>query len=498
MSQEINILVVDDEQLMREGCRRILSKRGWGVALAKDGQEGLGCLKENHFDIMLLDLKMPGLKGTEVLEEARQIDPDLLVIIITGYATVESAVEAMKIGAYDFVSKPFSPDQLIIVLNRALEKKRLEWEAELLRREREKSLQDIATEKSKIRTIVNCMADGVIVTDRESQIVLNNPAAVRMLGIRENHLIGQPLSQCIKDEMLNRLISEIFTCTYSESSIVSREFVVGENQITHLRAHTCPVKSDEGEILGSVIVLQDISYLKELDRMKSNFVAMVSHELRAPLAAIEQQLMVMRDGFAGEVTEKQRQILGRIKERSDGLMAMIRDLLDLSKIETGQMMQHKELINLNDLLRGVLDLFSSQAAKKKITLRLAEGRKIPLVEADRSNLEVVFNNLVSNGIHYTPQGGSIELKPGVEGDYVKIDVSDTGMGIEPQDLPKIFDRFYRVRTEKTRQVVGAGLGLAITKAIIEAHLGSIEVKSEVGKGTTFSVLLPKQVACTVA
>lgn len=493
MPHEKNILVVDDEEVMRDGCKRILSKRGWGVTLARDGQEGLDCLKKNHFDIMLLDLKMPGLSGIEVLEEVKRIDPEMLVIVITGYATVESAVEAMKIGAYDFISKPFSPDQLTIVVNRALEKKRLEQEAELLRREREKSLQDIAKEKSRISTIVNCMAGGVIVTDREKQIVLNNPAAARMLGIHDTHLVGRPLSQCIRDEELNQLIGEIFTHRYSEPTILSRELVIGERHIAHLRAHAGPVRGDEGETLGSVIVLEDISYLKELDRMKSNFVAMVSHELRAPLAAIEQQLMVVRDGFAGEITEKQRQMLERIKERLDGLMTMVRNLLDLSKIETGQMVQKKELINLNDLLRRVLELFSLQATDKKLTLRLEEGEKIPLVEADRATIEVVFNNLVSNGINYTPEGGRVELKTSVKGDYVRIEVSDTGVGIDSEDLPKIFDRFYRVRTEKTRHVVGAGLGLSVTKVIIEAHLGSIEVESEIGKGTTFSVLLPKKV-----
>ena len=498
MFQETNILVVDDEQVMRDGCKRILSKRGWRVTLARDGQQGLDGLKNNHFDIILLDLMMPGLSGMEVLKEVKRIDPEVLIIVITGYATVESAVEAMKIGAYDFISKPFSPDQLTIVVNRALEKKRLEQEAELLRREREKSLQDIAMEKSKIRTIINCMAGGVIVTDRESQIVLNNPAAARMLGIHDTHLAGRPLSQCIKDEILNQLIGDIFTCNNSVPSILSRELVIGEKNITHLRAHAGPVRSDEGEILGSVIVLEDISHLKELDRMKSNLIAMVSHELRAPLAAIEQQLMVVRDGFAGGITEKQRQIIERIKERSDGLMAMIRNLLDISKIETGQIVQKKESINLNDLLRSVSELFTSQAANKRITIRLKEGKGIPLIEADQSTIEVVFNNLLSNGLQYTPEGGSIELKTTLEGDYVKVDITDTGIGIEPEELPKIFDRFYRVRSEKTRQVVGAGLGLAVTKAIIEAHLGLIEVKSEIGRGTTFSVLLPRQVEGPVA
>lgn len=490
MNQQIQILVVDDEQVMREGCQRILSKRGWGVALARDGREGLDALKKNRFDMVLLDLKMPGMSGIEVLKEARSIDPKLLVMVITGYATIEFAVEAMKIGAYDFISKPFSPDQLILVIERALEKKRLEEEAERLRREQEKSLHDIATEKSKMMTIVNCMADGIVVIDRESQIVLKNPAAVRMLGIHGSNLVGEPLTQYIKDEVLNQLINEILTCKCSEHSVLSRELVVGEQTSIHLRAHACVVKSDEGEMLGAVIVLEDISYLKELDRMKTNFVAMVSHELRAPLASIEQQLMVLRDGFIGEVSEKQRHLIERIKERTDGLMTMIRNLLDLSKIETGQILYHKERTNLNELLRKTIELFSPQAATKKIALYLEEEEVLPQVEVDRSTMEVVFNNLVSNGINYTPPGGTITIRSSVEGDYIKIEVSDTGVGISPEDLPKVFDRFYRVRSEQTRHVVGTGLGLAVTKAIMEAHGGSIKVESELGKGTAFTVLLP--------
>ena len=134
-------------------------------------------------DVILLDLMMPGVSGMEVLDRVRTIDPNLLVIVITGYATVESAVEAMKKGAYDFIPKPFTPDQLRIVVRRALERRALQKEADFLRRERERSLRDIATEKSKIKTIINCMGDGVLVCDRDSCVVLTNPAASRMLKI---------------------------------------------------------------------------------------------------------------------------------------------------------------------------------------------------------------------------------------------------------------------------------------------------------------------------
>ena len=187
MPDQVNILVIDDEQIMRDGCSRILSKDGWSVITAENGKQGLEEIQSHpeNIDVILLDLMMPGMSGMEVLDQVRTIDPNLLVIVITGYATVESAVEAMKKGAYDFIPKPFTPDQLRIVVRRALERRALQKEAEFLRRERERSLRDIATEKSKIKTIINCMGDGVLVCDRDGCIVLTNPAASRMLKTPE-------------------------------------------------------------------------------------------------------------------------------------------------------------------------------------------------------------------------------------------------------------------------------------------------------------------------
>lgn len=211
MPDKVNILVIDDEQIMRDGSSHILSKDGWQVLSAENGEQGLNLIQgqSGQIDVILLDLMMPGMSGMEVLDHIRAIDPNLLVIVITGYATVESAVEAMKKGAYDFISKPFTPDQLRIVVRRALEKRALQKEAEFLRREREKSLRDIATEKSKIRTIINCMGDGVVVCDRDGSIVLSNPAASRMLMISETTLMGSHISKkCGLNPDLSRVIEE--------------------------------------------------------------------------------------------------------------------------------------------------------------------------------------------------------------------------------------------------------------------------------------------------
>lgn len=499
MPGQTNILVIDDEQIMREGCSRILSKDGWAVITAENGKQGLDEI-QNHLgkmDVILLDLMMPGMSGMEVLDQVRTIDPNLLVIVITGYATVESAVEAMKKGAYDFIPKPFTPDQLRIVVRRAIEKRTLQKEAEFLRREREKSLLDIATEKSKIKTIINCMGDGVLVCDRDGRIVLTNPAASRMFKVSETSLLGNSLLECNLHPELFKTIDESLKTKDINYTSVSQELSLGESGEIFLRAHTAPVRNDIGETIGSVTVLQDISHLKELDKMKSDFIAMVAHELRAPIASVEQQLTVILNKMAGEVTEKQEQLLSRAKERTKGLLTLIKDLLDISKIEAGKMVQYKEPLNLRELIQRVIDLMRAEAEAKKIDLQFLTPSANPIIHADRNSMEGIFTNLISNAIKYTPEGGKVWVILAEEGGFAKTTVSDTGIGIKKEDLPRIFDKFYRVKTTETRQIIGTGLGLSIVKSIVDAHLGSISVESEVGKGTTFAVLLPKESSQTI-
>jgi PAS domain S-box-containing protein len=494
MPDPINILVVDDEQIMRDGVSRILSKGGWEVLTADNGQQGLEIVKNqpNQIDVILLDLMMPGMSGMEALDHLRSIDPNLLIIVITGYATVESAVEAMKRGAYDFIPKPFTPDQLRIVVRRALEKRGLQKEAEFLRRERERSLRDIAMEKSKIKTIINCMGDGVLVCDRDGYVVLTNPAACRMMRAAEPSLIGNFLSQCNLDPDLSKTIDESLRSKDANYSSVSQELSMGDSGETFLRAHTAPVRNDLGEIMGSVTVLQDISHLKELDKMKSEFIAMVAHELRAPIAAVEQQLNVILNRVAGELSEQQEKLLTRAKERTKGLLNLIKDLLDLSKIEAGRMVQYKEPLTLQEIIQKVVDLMRAEAENKKIDLQFPPPNENPVVHADRVSMEGVFTNLISNAIKYTPGGGKVWVTLTEEGGFAKASVSDTGIGIKKDDIPRIFDKFYRVKTMETRQIVGTGLGLSIVKSIVDAHLGSISVDSEEGGGTTFTILLPKE------
>jgi two-component system phosphate regulon sensor histidine kinase PhoR len=492
--QQVNILVIDDEQIMRDGCSRILSKDGMSVLTAENGKRGLGEIQNlgEKLDLILLDLMMPGVSGMDVLEQVRTLHPNLLVIVITGYATVESAVEAMKKGAYDFIPKPFTPDQLRLVVKRALERNALQREADFLRKERERSLRDVATEKSKLRTIINCMSDGVLVCDRDKSVVLANPAASRMLKIAETSLLGSYLGQCNLPPPLSMTIEESLKMKEGGYTSVTQELSIGESGKIFIRAHTAPVRNDLGETMGSVTVLQDISHLKELDQMKSDFIAMVVHELRAPIATVEQQLTVILNKMAGEVTEKQKQLLLRAKERTNGVLTLIKDLLDLSKIEAGKMVQHKEILSLQEVIQRVMVLMKAESEMKKIDLQFSATPGVSLIHGDRNGIEEIFTNLLSNAIKYTPEEGNVRILLEEEGGFVKSAVTDTGIGIQKEDLPRIFDKFFRVKTSETRQIIGTGLGLSIVKKIVDAHLGSISVESEIGRGTTFTVFLPKE------
>jgi len=481
------VLVVDDEKVIRDGCSRLLSHEGYRVLTAVNGQEALDLLSAESIDLIFCDLVMPVLGGFEVIEEVRVKYPDLPLIVITGHGTVANAVEAMKKGAYDFITKPFRADHLALIAKRALEKQSLERRARELQEAQARNLHDLAMEKSRIRTIINCMADGVLVTNRDLEVVLHNPALMRLLDLPTSFAEPTALPDSLTDEDLVKDLREILEATGQETGMISREFCRGSRYIHALSA---PVPGLNGEVLGTVTVFQDITNFKKLDEMKTSFVQMVSHELRSPLASIKQLLTVVLDGLAGELTAKQNDLLNRSKLKIQSLLDLINDLLDVAKIESGHAFEQQVPLRLRYVLEETITLMKPRADNQNVALRLELPRELPLIQADPRSMEELFSNLVSNAINYSPGGGEVVVSAVSHGDYLEVKVSDTGIGIEPEEIPKIFDKFYRVKHPETRQVIGTGLGLSIVKGIVESHRGSIEVESRPGVGTTFRVFLP--------
>ncbi len=350
MNEPPKILVVDDEEAIRDSCRQALSKDGYRVESAENGQSGLQKIKESQPDLVLFDLKMPGMSGMELLEEIGRINANIISIVITGYATIESAVEAMKRNAYDFLPKPFSPDQLRIVIERGLERRRLTAESERLRREKE--------------------------------------------------------------------------------------------------------------------------------MMQENFVTLVSHQLRSPLTSVKQYFGVINEGFAGEVTDKQKELIEKAAGKIDRLLELINDWLDMTRVEAGRIVENFEPVSLTPILSEILE-------------ELKPGHNHTLIDGDPKCLKEAISNLVSNGINYNRERGTVTINQKTKEDEVIVEVSDTGIGISQEHLPFIFEEFFRVKNRETQHIPGTGLGLPIAKKIIEAHKGRVKVASELGRGTTFSILLPK-------
>jgi len=480
------ILVIDDEKVIREGVARALSSEGHEVEKAENGNRGIELLQEYQFDIVLTDLMMPGLDGFGVLEWIREQQPHVQVIVITGFATVSKAVTAMKQGAFDFVGKPFTPDYIRVVVDRALDKLSMQKETERLREERKRGLEAIDKSQSRLKTVFSCMAEAVIITDAEGIVVLHNPAAIKILEIETDPVIGKPLGASIRDQTAVAMVKE----TVRDSKVVIREFSPGTISRKFLRAYSSPVTTEQGQVIGAVTTFEDITAHKEIDRMKSDFVAMVAHELKSPLASVEQMIYALQVGCEYEAVNKCHALHQRMTTRTKDLLRLIDNLLNLSKLESGTIVFNLEPVKGEDILKDILEIVAPQAEEKKISIAYEPCGIQWSFKVDYDHIRTAFMNIVSNSIKYTPEGGHVTLRTSTGGGFVNIAVSDSGIGIEEKDLPHIFDRFFRVKGKATRHITGSGLGLALVKQVVEAHQGYIEVRSTPGEGTTFTLSFP--------
>jgi signal transduction histidine kinase/FixJ family two-component response regulator len=475
---EISVLVIDDEKRIRNACLTMLNQDGYSADEAENMEIGLQRLAEQHFDIILLDLMMPGISGLEGLASIRALDPDTVVIVITGYATVEHSIEAMKNGAFDFIAKPFSPNDLRTVLVKAVEFTQ--------------TLQDLANEKSRIKALVNHLADGVLATNMNKCIALVNPAFLKLTGCQGNDqfkdCIGKPVEDVIHVEEIRQMIVDALVLPADDHGGLIREVSIEDT--TYLRVRCIPFRDRPGRLLGVVTVVNDITSLIMMDQLKSNFVHMVSHEIRSPLNSVLMQIKVVTDRLAGDLTDKQDQIMNRVAERVKGLVNLSTELLDLSKIESGSVGAKKEAIDISELLVEEVNFNIPKAREKSIDLTLTPLPSLPKVVINRMGIVEVVSNLINNAINYTSNGGKIDVYAESNGDFLTIHVKDTGIGIPETELERIFDRFYRVKNRDTRYIVGTGLGLAIVKSIVQAHQGQVEVESIEGQGSRFTVNLP--------
>ena len=360
MPEKAKILIIDDEEVVRDSCTRMLRGGDYDVATAPDGTAGLELARGFQPDLVFVDLKMPGISGFEVLERLDKMDPAIVKVVITGYATVGSAVDAMKKGAYDFLPKPATPEEFRLITNRALERRRLVLETQALRRERE--------------------------------------------------------------------------------------------------------------------------------LLREQFAAIVSHELKSPLGALQQNLFLLVDELADKLNDGQRQHLERMKVRVADLLKLIQTWLRLMTTDIGKIRDSFQPVAVGAVVAKAVEAVQPQAVRKNIEI-LVNGLSAPSpVQGDEGTLVEALVNVLNNAVKYSPGGTKVRVTTAEAEGQVAIAVTDSGIGIAAEDLPRVFQDFYRAASASGEQ--GCGLGLPLSRRIMEAHDGSISVTSEPGKGSTFVIRLP--------
>lgn len=356
------ILVIDDEAIVRESCVRILHKNDCHVKTADNGEMGLQVLKEFQPDLVLVDLKMPGMSGFEVLEEIYSYDATIVTVVITGFATVDSAVEAMKKGTFDFIPKPFKPDELRLVVRRGLKRRDL--------------------------------------------------------------------------------------------------------------------------------VLETIRLRNEKEMLREHFAAIVSHELKSPLGAVQQNLYVLVDDLKEIFTEEQRKKVDRLQNRIEDLINLINTWLRVISVDINNLREQFKEISLKPVLDQAIETVEGHAVRKDITINFQSEESSIQILGDEGTLIEAIVNLLTNAIKYSKMGEEIDVISKINSDHAMVTVSDTGVGIDEEDINFIFADFYKGKNRPEGES-SSGVGLSITKRIVEAHNGFIKVDSKFGKGSSFTIYLPR-------
>ena len=346
-------------------------------------------------------------------------------------------------------------------------------------------------ERDKTRTIISNFVDGLLVFDKENKLSLINPRAERFLGVKTEKIIGKSILELAKNFRLNPLIGlvkEKSGLNQEIKKVYRQELFVSEELV--LEVSTTPIISEE-EKLGTLVILHDITREKMIEKMKTEFVSIAAHQLRTPLSAIKWSLKMLLEGDLGTISKEQREFIEKTYKANERMIALINDLLNVSRIEEGKFLYRPVLSDIEAITQSVINFYKEEIEKKKIKFNFRKPKKkIPRVKVDVEKIKLAIQNLLENAIRYTPIGGRITISLKTNKKTVKFQIKDTGIGIPKKQQERIFTKFFRGANAIRMETEGSGLGLFITKNIIEAHGGKIWFESEEGKGTTFFFTLP--------
>ena len=521
---EAKILVVDDEPNVLLTLRAILQEDGYAVDTAIDGEAAIEAIRACKYDLVLTDLKLPGVDGLGVLAEVQKSSPASVTIMMTGYASVDSAIEAVHLGAYEYLLKPMEVPELKQAVRRSLERKRLSeidtlyrvstavtgsHDRELVAREIEDAARQVLGIAS--AKIISYRRSGIVEPFVESTYVFGTPELKQQLQSGEVLTSNDPGHALYHWAMGQKIQSFAVVPGISQGKLIC--VLVAHNNGRPYEFHASAIRFLQSLAGQSALVLSNSTLLaqlqknnielevangklRELYRLKSQFLSIATHELRTPLTIIMGYNSMLAEGLHDRATEEERQLLQESVSACQRLIRLVNSMLDINQIESGKMTMKFAETDLNGVVRNVVNLFQTEAAKKEIHLSLEVPARMPRMLLDSDRLEQVVINLIGNAMKFTSAGGGIHVsvRYDQEGGIVQVAVEDNGIGIAPADQAVIFDEFAQVgKHAANRQREGSGLGLAIAKRIVEGHSGHLTLKSSPGQGSTFTFTIPVRV-----
>ena len=488
------ILVMDDESLVRKILSRVLTNMGFEVDAVESAERGIELVDAGGgYAMAISDMNMAGMSGLGFIEHMRGRGSDLPIVILTGNNEVDVAIDAISKGASDYLFKDENITRMILIsVNKVLERRFIE--------EQNKSLMaELGQTVSRMNAIIDTMADGLLVTTAGGAVARATPSLCRMFRLDPGGLTGRSLAE-VFDQSVVGLVGAHHT---DAGEVAVGEVALHGGRVGKAVA-TAIVDSSTHQYQGSVVLIRDITDEKEVDRMKTDFIATVSHELRTPLTSIIGFARIIQKKFTDLIVPalsttdpkvekavgKIAQDLGIIVDEGDRLTALVNNVLDLAKIEAGKVEMRRDPVDMAEVLDRSLSSTSSLfEARASIRLVRETPESLPRVTGDADRLVQVVINLLSNAVKFT-DAGEIACCARAVGGSVVVSVRDSGVGIAEADCAKVFDKFKQVGDTLTGKPRGTGLGLPICKEIVERHGGQIWLESAPSVGSTFSFSVP--------
>ena len=507
----VNVLLVDDRPENLLALEAILNSPSYNLVQANSGTEALRCLLNQDFAVILLDVQMPGMDGfeTATLIRSRDRSRSTPIIFITAFSSNDTHVfKGYSLGAVDYLFKPVKPEILtskvqvfVELFQKTVEVKQQATQLAAVNSELSKS-------EERFRTLCACSPLGIYVADVEGRCTYINPRCQAICGLTLEESLAEVWQREVHPEDRDRVVAD-WLAWIKESQEYSNEFrLAGSETVRWIHVQSSPMFSDLGKLIGHVGTVRDITDRKQAEeergrlireqvarqeaeranQMKDEFLAILSHELRTPLNAILGWSRLLRvKKFDEETIDK---ALETIERNAKSQAQLIEDILDVSRILRGKLNLNKHPIRLESVIELAIDSLQPLAEEKSIVLELTSSPKVGEVIGDFDRLQQIVWNLLSNAIKFTQEEGKVEVRLESVGDEAQIQIIDNGIGIEPDFLPYVFDRFRQADSSTTRSYGGLGLGLAIVRHLVEQHGGKVYAENNPGEGAKFTVALP--------